>query len=171
MKVNLGKTKVKVSGSITQDGLSKSIVDPCMVCNLRVKTDSVLHVQCGRWIHGKCARVKRVTPKFSRNFTCRKCEENIGEAVEQEEKLCDEVETVREFTYLDDTVSASGGCEAAVTARTRCRSVKFRKCGELLYGRHIPLRLKQADYKSYVRPTILYGSEEWCLKECKMGIL
>ena len=25
---------------------------------------------------------------------------NIGEAVEQEEKLCDEVEKVREFTYL-----------------------------------------------------------------------
>ena len=36
--------------------------------------------------------------------------------MEQEEKLCDEVETVREFTYLGDRVSASGGCE---TARTR----------------------------------------------------
>ena len=36
----------------------------------------------------------------SRNFTCGKCEGNIGEAVDHEEKLCDEVETVREFTYL-----------------------------------------------------------------------
>ena len=26
-----------------------------------------------------------VTPVFSRNFICRKCEGNIGEAVEQEE--------------------------------------------------------------------------------------
>ena len=26
-----------------------------------------------------------MTPKFSRNFACRKCEGNIGEAVEQEE--------------------------------------------------------------------------------------
>ena len=43
----------------------------------------------------------------------------ILEAVEQEEKLCDEVETVREFTYLGDRVSAGEGCEAAVTARTR----------------------------------------------------
>ena len=49
-----------------------------------------------------------------------KCEVNIGEAVEQEEKLCDEVETEMEFTYLGDRVSASGGCEVAVTARTRC---------------------------------------------------
>ena len=35
-----------------------------------------------------------MTPKFSRNFTCRKCAGNIGEAVEQEDKSCDEVETV-----------------------------------------------------------------------------
>ena len=57
-----------------------------------------------------------VTQKSSRNFTCRKYEGNIGETLEQEEKLCDEVETVREFSYLGDRVSAGGGCEAAVTA-------------------------------------------------------
>ena len=79
--------------------------------------------------------MKRVTPQLSSNFTCRKCEENIGEAVEQGEKLCDEVETVREFIYLGDRVSAGGGCEADVTARTRCGLVRHRKCSELLYGR------------------------------------
>ena len=35
----------------------------------------------------------------------------ILETVEQEVKLCDEVETVGEFTYLGDRVSAGGGCE------------------------------------------------------------
>ena len=35
-----------------------------------------------------------MTPKFSWNFTCRKSVGNIGEAVEQEEKLYDEVETM-----------------------------------------------------------------------------
>ena len=34
---------------------------------------------------------------------------NIGEAVEQEEKLCEEEETVQEVTYLGDRVSAGGG--------------------------------------------------------------
>ena len=43
-----------------------------------------------------------MTSKFSRNFTCRKCEWNIGKAVEHEERLCDEVEIVLECTYLDD---------------------------------------------------------------------
>ena len=37
-----------------------------------------------------------------------RCEGTIGEAVEHEEKLCDEVETVRGFTYLGDMVSVSG---------------------------------------------------------------
>ena len=54
--------------------------------------------------------------KFARKFACKKCEQNIVEAVEQEETLCDEVQAVREFTYLGDSVSAGGGCEAAVTA-------------------------------------------------------
>ena len=89
LKANLGKTEVMVSGGITMDGLSKSNVDTCGVCSLRVKANSVLCVQCGKWIHSRCAGVKRVTPKFSRKPTCRKCEGNIGEAVEQEEDLCD----------------------------------------------------------------------------------
>ena len=64
--------------------------------------------------------------------------------MEQEEKLCDEVETVREFTYLGDRVSAGGGCEAAVSARIRCGWVKLRECSELLHGRRFLLRSKWA---------------------------
>ena len=88
----------------------------------------------------------------------------------KEEKLCDEVETVSDFTYLDNMVSADGGCEAAVTAGIRCGWVKFKECGELLYSM-FPLWLKGAGYKSYVRPAILYGSEAFCLKVSEMGIL
>ena len=80
-----------------------------------------------------------------------------------EEKLCDEEETVKQFTYFGDMVSASGGCEAAVTARTRCVWV--------MWVRRFPLRQKWAVYVSYVRPAILYGSEAWCLKENEMEIL
>ena len=106
-----------------------------------------------------------------RNFVCRKYEGNIGEAVEQEEKLCDEVETVREFTYLGDRVSAVGGCEAAVAATTRSRWAMHRECGELLCGRRFLLKLKGAVHKSYIRPAILYGSEAWCQKESEMEIV
>ena len=56
--------------------------------------------------------------KVLNKFYIKKCEGNIGEAVEQEVKLCDEVETASKLTYLGDWVSAGGGCEAAVTVRT-----------------------------------------------------
>ena len=32
------------------------------------------------------------------------------------ERICDEVETVKEFTCLGDWVRAGGGCEVAVTS-------------------------------------------------------
>ena len=43
-------------------------------------------------------QIDRLTAKFSRNATCKKCEGNIGEAVEQKEKMYDEVEAVGKFT-------------------------------------------------------------------------
>ena len=70
LESGLWKTKVKVSGRITKDGLSKSKVDPCGYCRLIVKDNSVLCLQCGKWFHGRSARVKRITPKFSINFAC-----------------------------------------------------------------------------------------------------
>ena len=112
-------------------------------------------MQCGKWIHSICAGMIRVTPKFSRNCTCRKCDGNVVEALGQEEKLCDEVETVGKFTYLGDRVSAGGGCAASVIAGTRCGWVKFRQCGELLGGWRLTLWLKGAICKSCVRPAIL----------------
>ena len=62
--VNLGETKVIISGGIIKDGMSKSNVDLCWVCRFRVKANSVLCVQCGRRIHSRCTRVKMMTPKF-----------------------------------------------------------------------------------------------------------
>ena len=55
-------------------------------------------------------------------------------------------------------MSAGGGCEAAVTARTRCEWAKHRECGDLQYGRRIPLKLKGSVCKSYVKPVIQYES-------------
>ena len=64
LKVNLGKSKVMVSSGITKDGLLKCNVYLCCVCILRVKANCILCVQCCKWIHGRCADVKRVTKKF-----------------------------------------------------------------------------------------------------------
>ena len=91
--------------------------------------------------------------------------------MEQEARSCDEVVTVREFTYLGDRVSSGGGCEAAATVRITCGWVKLRECSELLHGMRFPLKQKEAVYKSYVGPAIMYGSEALCLKESEIIIL
>ena len=70
--------------------------------------------------------------------------------MEQEQKLCGNCQRI---TYLGDRVSDGGGCEAAVTARTRCMWVKFRECGVLLYGRRFPLRLNG----QFIR--VIYGQQ------------
>ena len=93
------------------------------------------------------------------------------EAVEQEERLRDEVEAVGEFAYLGDRVSASGGCEVAVTAKTRCRWVKYWECCEIQGVERFLLRLNRIVYNSSMRPAILYGLEVWCLKESLIVIL
>ena len=89
--------------------------------------------------------------------------------MEQKTKLCDEVETIRKFTYHGDRVNAVRGCEAAVTARTRYWQVELRECGELMYGR-FPLKRNGAVYKSYIRPAVPNRSETWCLRENQMKI-
>ena len=44
LKVDLGKTKEMVSGSVAKDGLSKRKVDRCGIRDFRLKTSSVLYV-------------------------------------------------------------------------------------------------------------------------------
>ena len=77
---------------------------------------------------------------------------------------CDEVKIVREFIYLGNMVRAGRGCDAVVSARTRCRWAKFKECNELLYD-GFPQKLKWAVYKCYVRPAIMYGREALCREE------
>ena len=35
--------------------------------------NSVLCTKCGSWVHGKCAKIKRVTARLAMYFVCSKC--------------------------------------------------------------------------------------------------
>ena len=169
LKVNLGKTKVVVKGAEGEVSVSK--VDPCGICGKRVMANSVLCVKCGKWIHGKCAKIKRVTWRLGRDFVCGRCKKQADGLVELVEEWCEEKETVRGFCYLGDRVNAGGSCEAAVTARARNGWVKFRECGELLNSKRFSLKEKGMVYQSCVRVAMLYGSVTWCLRENEIAIL
>ena len=64
LKVKLGETKMMVSGGTSKDGLSKNEVNPSGVCSLRVKVNSVLCIQCGKWIHGRYDSVNKVLTQY-----------------------------------------------------------------------------------------------------------
>ena len=61
----------------------------------------------------------------------------------EELSFFDQIDFVKSFCYLGYRLNASGGSEAAVTARTRIKWIKFRECGELLHGRKFSLKLKE----------------------------
>ena len=79
--------------------------------------NSGLCTKYGNWVHGKCAKIKKVTARLIMHFVCSKYRRIMEEMVDSIEKLCDEVETVNGFCYLGDRLNASGGYETAVAAR------------------------------------------------------
>ena len=154
--LNVGSRKTKVMVSGPEGELFKSKIHPCEVCGRRVMANSVLCTKCGNWVHGKCAIIKRATTMLAMHFVCLKCEGIMERTVNSIEKMCNDVETVNGFCYLGDRLNASGGCEAAVTAKVRIGWVRFRECGKLLLGNRFPLKMKGKVYRCCVRSAILY---------------
>ena len=55
---------------------------------------------------------KEGAPRFGRDFVCGRCKKQVDGLVEPVEELGEDVETVRGFCYLGNSVYASGGCKA-----------------------------------------------------------
>ena len=85
------------------------------------------------------------------HFVCSKCKGIVEGTVDSIEKLCDEVETVNGFCYLEDRLNSSRGCEVAVTARVKIGWIRFKECGELLLENRFPLRIKGKVYRCCVK--------------------
>ena len=81
----------------------------------------------------------------SQRFVCKLCVYTKEGIVEPGEEISffHQVDFVKSFCYLGDRLNASGGSEAAVIVSTRIGWIKFRECGELLYGRKFSLKKKE----------------------------
>ena len=132
MRVNLGKTKLMVSGMEEETFNSK--IGPCGMCGTRVMSNSVLRTACGKWVHARSTDKKKVAIYLNKNFVCKKCRSVVKNFKGPDEILSDGVETVSKFSYLGDRLNASGWCETVVTARTRIGRMKFRECSEIHKG-------------------------------------
>ena len=70
---------------------------------------------------------------------------------------------------MGDKLNASGGREAAVTARTRIEWIKFEECGKLLNGRKLLWKMKEQIHWSCVRlAMLLLGVRHGVCKRTKM---
>ena len=115
LKFNLGKAKVMdSSGGIVV--LAK--IDPYGVCGKRDKVNCVRCMTCKKWIHARCARIKRVSRRINGNFECRVCMNGAKVECKNASNGClRELERVNSYCYLKDNVNGGGGSELAVTRR------------------------------------------------------
>ena len=89
------------------------------VCGRRVIANSVLCTKCENWVHGRCAKIKRITTKLAISCFCLRCEIMMEGTIDSIKKLCDKVKTVNKFCCLGISLNDSACCDAAVTARVR----------------------------------------------------
>ena len=71
LEIHLMKTKMIVSGS--KGKVLKSKVDPCAKCSKRVMKTSVIVTKCDTWVHGRCAKMKRVVTTLAKGFVYVQC--------------------------------------------------------------------------------------------------
>jgi len=77
------------------------------------------------------------------------------------------LELVDKFCYLGDILSVDGDADAAVEARIRIGWNKFRQLVPLLTNKDLSLIMRGRLYSSFVRSSMLHGSETWPVRKDK----
>jgi hypothetical protein len=109
-------------------------VDPCGVCDKRLKAKSVLYVERRQWVHKRCRDVDNSLKKVEDVFRGRVCVQRRVVA-DVAENIDDGTERIKSFVYLGDKLNAGGGGLSAVTARIRADWKKFKELCGVLCGR------------------------------------
>ena len=171
MKVNIGKTKLMVTGKKSE--VMRSGRYPCGVCGRGVGSNSILCTSCLCWCHRRCSglRVLREDP----SFICPRCSRQNASQQDDEDDVIqidgDRIEEVKEFCYLGDLLDSEGSVERSVRMRVTSAWRKWREIASLLINKDIPLRHRGRVYDACVRSVLLYGAESWPMTERVQAIL
>ena len=68
LKVNVGKTKMMVSGMEREIALSK--IDPSGICEKRVGYNAVCCTQCTKCRRRRCTKMKKAISSSARHYVC-----------------------------------------------------------------------------------------------------
>ena len=83
--------------------------------------NSMMGTKWDKWVHGRCAKMKRVTLTLAKGFVCELCVDTKEGIVEPDREILffDQIDFVKSFCYLGGRLNASGGSKATVTARKK----------------------------------------------------
>ena len=160
LRVNMGKTKIMVSG-VNLQTLKDSGKYPCSVCRKGVASNSIYCAGCSHWVHKKCSGLKS-----NPDYRCSRCKGTArpidgrphNEWLLVQDKKLDVVDS---FCYLGDTIGAGGGCDLSVITRIRSAWGKFRELLPILTSRALSYITHGQIYSTYIRTVLLYDSECW----------
>ena len=163
LKVNAGKTKVMICGT-GLDLLQISGKYPSAVCCTGVGNG------CKLLVHKKCNGLQPLTP--NPDYRCAWCMLNAppidGRSQNEVQVGPDKLEEVASFCYLDDMLSAGGGCEITVNTRVKTAWKKFRELLPVLTSPHLSNKTRSHVYSSCVRSAMLHASETWPLTKMNL---
>ena len=117
LRVNTGKAKIMICG-MGLDLLQSSGEFQCAVCRTGVGSNSIFRNGCKYWVHKKCSGLKHLTKDS--DYRCTRCQGTAhpldGRPQREVQVRPDKLEVVASFCYLEDMLSAAGGCELSATA-------------------------------------------------------
>ena len=164
LRVNAGKTKIMICGT-GLDLLQSSGDFPCAVCCTGVGSNSIFCNGCKHWVHKKCSGLKRL--EKDPDYRCTRCQGTArpldGRSQKEVQVGPDKLEVVASFCYLEDMLSAAGGCELSTTTCVKTAWKKFKDLPPVLSSRHLSFKTRGHVYSSCVRSAMLHASETWPL--------
>ena len=162
MRVTAGKTKIMICGT-GLDLLQSSGEFPCAVCRTGVGSNNIFCKGCKHWVHKKCSGLKHLTEHP--DYRCTGCQGTAcpldGRPQREVQVGSDKLEVVASFCYLEDMLSADGGCELSTITCVKTAWKKFKELKPVLSSRHLSFKTRGRVYSSCVRSPMLHASETW----------
>ena len=98
------------------------------------------------------------------DYRCKRCQGTSRPLDDRQREVQvgpDKLEVVASFCYLEDMLSAAGGCELSTTTRVKTAWKKFRELKPVPSSRHLSFKTRGHVYSSCVRGVMLNASETW----------
>ena len=138
---------------------------PCAICRTGLGSNSIFCNGSKQWVHKKCSGLKHLTkdPDYRciwyQGTAC-----PLDSRPQREVQVGpDKLEVVASFCYLEDMLSAAGGCELSTTKHVKTTWKKFKELLPVLSSCHLPFKTHGCKYSSCERSAMLHASETWPL--------